>query len=158
MFKCYNSGGSFNCTDPTSSVLFDGHIPTLTGLDGDMWASQLLTMSPLASTTEITFDFTGTVRVDRVEVVMFNCPQWGIGVHNIAAQNEQRCQSFEDKGHLKDEVDKKALSNTAENTVLSKIALTVSRAEDLASTPQEDQLHVQANESGKKKSHSLQSW
>ena len=30
------SGGTLNCTDPASSVLFDGHIPTLTGLDGDM--------------------------------------------------------------------------------------------------------------------------
>ena len=29
------------CNDP---VLFDGHIPTLTGLDGDTWASQLLTI------------------------------------------------------------------------------------------------------------------
>ena len=87
-----NSGGTLNCTDPTSSVLFDGHIPTLAGLDGDMWASQLLTMSPLASTTEITFDFTGTVaavRVERVEVVMFNCPQWGIGVQTIAAHQQQ---------------------------------------------------------------------
>ena len=32
------------CNDPASSVLFDGHIPTLTGLDGDTWASQLLTI------------------------------------------------------------------------------------------------------------------
>ena len=37
----YTSGA---CNDPASSVLFDGHIPTLTGLDGDMWASQLLTI------------------------------------------------------------------------------------------------------------------
>ena len=32
------------CEAPTSSVLFDGRIPILTGLDGDMWASQLLTL------------------------------------------------------------------------------------------------------------------
>ena len=49
-----------------------------------MWASQLLTMRTVASSTEITFDFTDTVGVERVEVVMFNCPQWGIGVHNTA--------------------------------------------------------------------------
>ena len=37
-----------------------------------------------ASSTEITLDFTDTVRLERVEVVMFNCPQLGIGVHNTA--------------------------------------------------------------------------
>ena len=36
---CYSK-----CEASTSSVLFDGNIPTLTGLDGDMWASQLLTL------------------------------------------------------------------------------------------------------------------
>ena len=28
--------GISTCADPTSSVLFDGVVPTLTGLDGDM--------------------------------------------------------------------------------------------------------------------------
>lgn len=79
------------CTAPTSSVLFDGVTPTLTarGLDGDAWASQLLTleMSGESATTEISFDFTGTanhVRVERVEVALFNCPQWGVSVSTIA--------------------------------------------------------------------------
>ena len=65
------------CLQPTSSVLFDGRVPTLTGLDGDMWASQLLTIQ----TMQVTFDFTDTPgydRIERVEVVMFNCSQWGI--------------------------------------------------------------------------------
>ncbi len=67
----------------TTSVLQDGIIPTLTGLDGDMWASQLLTIN---STTNITFDFQATpgyVGVERVEVVMVNCPEWGISVDSI---------------------------------------------------------------------------
>ncbi len=71
------------CNEPTTSVLQDGIIPTLTGLDGDMWASQLLTIS---STTNITFDFQATqgyAGVERVEVVMFNCPEWGISVDSI---------------------------------------------------------------------------
>ena len=51
----YASGA---CNDPASSVLFDGHIPTLTGLDGDMWASQLLTTQ--GSGVLILFDFTDT--------------------------------------------------------------------------------------------------
>ena len=73
---------------PTSSVLFDGNVPTLTGLDaGDMWASQLLTINTTANTAEITFDFTRTpdyTGVERVEVVMLNCPEWGISVRTIS--------------------------------------------------------------------------
>ena len=72
-----------NCTDPTSSVLFDGHILTLAGPDSNMWASQLLTLMPTGGTTEITFDFGGNPNLMRVEVVMFNCPQWGTGIQRI---------------------------------------------------------------------------
>ena len=78
---CSNSLATTNCT---SSVVLDGHIPTLTGLDSDMWASQLLTIQNQES--QFTFDFTNTPdfqRVERVEVAMFNCPQWGIGVQTI---------------------------------------------------------------------------
>ncbi len=74
------------CNEPTTSVLQDGIIPTLTGLDGDMWASQLLTINRYSFTTDITFDFEftqGYVGVQRVEVVMFNCPEWGISVDSI---------------------------------------------------------------------------
>ena len=38
-------------------VLFDG-IPTLTGLEGDMWTSQLLTLNTFTSSASITFDVT----------------------------------------------------------------------------------------------------
>ncbi len=71
------------CNEPTTSVLQDGIIPTLTGLDGNMWASQLLTIK---TTTNITFDFQLTpsyTGVERVEVLMFNCPEWGISVDSI---------------------------------------------------------------------------
>ena len=74
------------CLQPTSSVLFDGRVPTLTGLDGHMWAGQLLTMQTMQSLTYVIFDFTDTPgydRVRRVEVVMFNCPQWGIATTDI---------------------------------------------------------------------------
>ena len=75
-----------NCVTPTTSVLFDGNVPTLTRLDGDMWASKLLTINTTANTANITFDFTDTpdyTGVGRVEVVMFNCPEWGISVRLI---------------------------------------------------------------------------
>ena len=71
---------------PNSGVLFDGHVPTLTRLDGDMWASQLLTINTIESLTNVIFNFTDTpgyVGIQRVEVVMFNCPQWGIASTTI---------------------------------------------------------------------------
>ena len=75
------------CLTPTSSVLFDGNIPTLTGLDGDMWASQLLTLQiHNEERRDIISDFTDTSNytgVDRVELVMFNCPEWGVSVRDI---------------------------------------------------------------------------
>ena len=74
------------CTTPNSSVLCDGNVPTLTELDGDMWASQLLTINTTANTANITFDFTNTpyyTEGGRIEVVMFNCPEWGILVKDI---------------------------------------------------------------------------
>ena len=79
------AGGTFICSTPASSILHDGNIPTLTGLDGDMWASQLLTLQP-GQQGIVAFDFTSTPGfrgVSRVEVVMFNCPQYGISARSI---------------------------------------------------------------------------
>lgn len=72
-----NGDGTSICLDPTSSVLFDGNIPTLTGLDGDMWASQLLTIR--SGNPAITVDFSATenFRLRRVEMVVFNCEELG---------------------------------------------------------------------------------
>ncbi len=78
------SGGfSLTCLDPTSSVLFDGSIPTLTGLDGDMWASQLLTIQSFS--TSLLFDFSGTnfSGVRRVETIVFSCEEFRTSVLNI---------------------------------------------------------------------------
>ena len=86
------SGGNLFCTEPESSVLFDGIIPTLTALDSDMWASQLFTSNVEESdyyddyvylymyfATELDI----TPKVGRVEMVIFNCPEWGISVESI---------------------------------------------------------------------------
>ena len=78
------------CNAPRSSVLFDG-IPTLTGLEGDMWASQLLTLNTSTSSASITFDFTNRTGngpksykgVSIIEVVMFNCSSRKIGTSNM---------------------------------------------------------------------------
>lgn len=74
---------------PQASILHDGDIPILTGLDGDLWASQLLTLQPLRPgiTTMFAFDFEGVpdyMGVTRVEVAMFNCPEWGIAIQSIS--------------------------------------------------------------------------
>ena len=74
------------CAMPNTSVLFDGNIPTLTGLDGNMWANQLVTLHTNASSTTFIPDFSDTPEftiVGRIEVVLFNCPQYGIGVQSI---------------------------------------------------------------------------
>ena len=79
------------CNAPRSSVLFNG-IPTLTGLEGDMWASQLLTLNTSTSSASIIFDFTNPTdrngpttytTVQVIEVVMFNCPAREIGTNNV---------------------------------------------------------------------------
>lgn len=71
------------CSQPTTSVLLDGVIPTLTGIDGNMWASQLLTLRSDFALPDpvISFDFTNTpgyTGVGRVEVILFNCPEYRI--------------------------------------------------------------------------------
>lgn len=75
------------CQNPRSSVLLDSVIPTLSGLDGNQWARQLLTINIMDSAAEVTFDFTTTgnyVGVMQIEVVMFNCPQWRIGTNTVS--------------------------------------------------------------------------
>ena len=60
--------GMTTCTQPTTSVLFDGNIPALTGLDGDMWASQLLILKKRTSVTRINFNFTS--------ITDYSCRTW----------------------------------------------------------------------------------
>ena len=75
------------CSTPQTSVLFDGELPMLSRLDGNMWASQLLTAQTRRLFVQIVFDFTATAGytgVEGMEVVMFNCPEWVIRVNQIA--------------------------------------------------------------------------
>lgn len=79
------SSNDDNCTSPNSSILFDGSIPTLTGLNGDIWASQLLIIQTALS-VYISFDFNHVQSfsgMGRVEIVMFNCPEWGFASDTI---------------------------------------------------------------------------
>ena len=65
------------CNAPQdNSLLFDGDIPVLTGLDGGQWASGLLTLNASGGIAEIKFTFNQRFfLVNTVQVVMFNCPQ-----------------------------------------------------------------------------------
>ena len=74
------------CSSPASSVLFDGVIPTLTALDGNTWARQLMILQqPLYGSSQyyVTSSFASIHHIRRVEVVLFNCPQWGTVARNI---------------------------------------------------------------------------
>ena len=77
-----DNGRSRTCNNPASSVLYDGHIPTLTGLDGDTWASQLFTIERTSNDIEVHFFFTTAPSVMAVEVVAFTCPEWDIGAEH----------------------------------------------------------------------------
>ncbi len=86
----YVSDSSRVCNTPRSSVLFDGVTPTLTGLDGDMWATQLLTLNTSTSTS-ITFKFNEAanyVGVGTIEIVLFSCSMRGIGVTSISIRGD----------------------------------------------------------------------
>ena len=78
-----SSDVKFGCGTPSSSVLFDGEIPTLTRLDGDTWASPLMIFqASVTSSYQMTFIFAkSTVR--RVEIVALHCPQWGSYISTI---------------------------------------------------------------------------
>ncbi len=83
------------CNTPRSSVLFDGIIPTLTGLDGDMWATQLLTLNRSTSSSitfnlNTVFDTNGITTytgVELIEIVMFNCLSTGASSIQVLGDN-----------------------------------------------------------------------
>ena len=80
------------CATPTSSVLFDGVIPTLTALDGDTWARQLLVLGhPIVGSGafNLNSNFENT-EVGQVEVVIFNCPEWNTVVRKINVKVPRR--------------------------------------------------------------------
>ena len=88
------SFGVVSCSYPETSVLFDGNIPTLTGLDGDSWADQLLTLNAsIIALLEEKYTLMHltllSVQRLRLEVVLFNCPEWGIATSRIIIHTSQ---------------------------------------------------------------------
>ena len=73
------NGDICNLQDGGTSVLVDDTILPLSGLGGDQWARDLYTVERGSTTfISIGFDFGSQVQVRRVELVLFNCPQWSI--------------------------------------------------------------------------------
>lgn len=80
------SGPAF--TNTLGALAMDGIVPTLTGLGGNSWANQLITLaSPVNDPNgPINIVFTspaGLQFVGIVEVAIFNCPEWNIGAEFI---------------------------------------------------------------------------
>ena len=79
---CSSTSGTNNEICDGTSVLNDGILPGLSGVSSDsasQWASELFTMrrsgtDPIVVSVELPSGRTH----DRVELAVFNCPQWGI--------------------------------------------------------------------------------
>lgn len=93
-----------NGSSTSIGLLTDQHIPTLANLNvSNTWASQLLTIPNNSPAVELRFDFTGMapggVQLDFIELVVFNCLQWGIGASEITlylgTREEPRIYTFE---------------------------------------------------------------
>ncbi len=67
------------CEAVSSSVLFDGFIPTL-NFSNNMWASELVALN---GSTDLLVEWYSYTTLSSIEVVMFNCPEWGIGAQSI---------------------------------------------------------------------------
>ena len=97
-----DNGDSFVCEDPSSSVLSDGAVPRLAFFDAN-WARHFATVWSTDGSVEILFDLrdqsNGESRreIGGVEVVLFNCPRWGIGVERVALMESEGQRQAEDR-------------------------------------------------------------
>ena len=78
-----NTRITFSCRQGArNSAIFDGVVPTLTSQDlsGMSWARELFTIQSTFEIAALDLSVSGglDVPVEAVEVVMFNCPDWGI--------------------------------------------------------------------------------
>ena len=64
------------------SDLTDCVIPSLGGFQSN-WAAELFTVNRSGQSFHIGFDFSRPVNFTRVELDLFNCPEWGIAVQTI---------------------------------------------------------------------------
>ena len=65
-----------------TSDLTDCVIPSLGGFQTN-WAAGLFTVNTSGQSFHIGFEFNGPVNFTRVELDLFNCPEWGIAAQSI---------------------------------------------------------------------------
>ena len=87
---CSSTSGTNNDICDGTSVLNDGILPALSGVSSNpasQWASELFTMRR-SETDQIVLSVvlpSGRTH-DRVELTVFNCPQWGIYVPRVIVE------------------------------------------------------------------------
>ena len=109
------NGDICNLRDGGTSVLVDNTILPLSGLDGDQWARDLYTVERgTTAFISIGFDFGTSVRMRRLELVMFNCPQWSIRASSIEIYADASTTNFprSDPTSLGSSVGSRLLDNT----------------------------------------------
>ena len=75
-----------NGSEPNVNQLSDGIVPVLHDIEGENWARELFTHfnDPIAGREmDLIADVSNTFEELKIEVVMFNCPQWNIGASSI---------------------------------------------------------------------------
>ena len=79
---CSSISGTNNEICDGTSVLNDGILPALSGVSNDsasQWASELFTMRRSGTDQiAVSLELPSGPTHDRVELAVFNCPQWGI--------------------------------------------------------------------------------
>ena len=70
------------CGEGGTSDLTDCVIPSLGGFQTN-WAAGLFTVNTRGQSFHIGFEFDGPANFTRVELDLFNCPEWGIAAQNI---------------------------------------------------------------------------
>ena len=93
-----DSGGMLVCnsTDCPSSYLLDGNSPAINTSISD-WASQLVTVKKNDATFDLpndhvvlTFGFDTAVSLTSIELDLFYCPEWNIGVPFISVYADEK--------------------------------------------------------------------
>ena len=85
---CSSTSGTSNEICDGTSVLNDGILPALSGVSNDsasQWANELFTMRRSGTHEQIVLSLEVPIghTHDRVELTVFNCPQWGIHTPRI---------------------------------------------------------------------------
>lgn len=78
--------------EATTGVLFDGVVPTIDVTEKNMnnefvWAAPLFTMRGTTNMLFLTFQLPFPMMLNEVEMYVFHCPSWGIGVESVVVHN-----------------------------------------------------------------------